>query len=198
MALFGTLASGAAPESLRSIVPPPPVRTGPARRGRSRCRGRAHRGSAPRRSRARWARSPPPAGCKLVVGVEGRHREGQKTGAERGLDLLRIHWAILSWRGAGGLCPSWRMRANSPRSLSGKMKLRGSFGPPRGRSGQVARQQRVGEVLVADRSQEAADRERADRGRPEVGRGGIGAAVDHAVADLDASGKAVHQHPSFL
>src|SRR5690606_2240337 len=43
-------------------------------------------------------------------------------------------------------------------------------------SGQVWGQDRLGDILVADRAQEAADRHGADRGRAEIGRGGIGAA----------------------
>src|SRR2546428_7913695 len=59
-------------------------------------------------------------------------------------------------------------------------------------------QQRVGQVLVAHRPQEALDRRGADGAASPVGRGREWAAVDHRVAHLDAGRGSIEQHAPHL
>ena len=79
-------------------------------------------------------------------------------------------------------------------SAPSRRRQRPSGLPSRSASGSSA----VGQVLVADRPQEAPDRQRADRGGAAVGGGGVGPAMHHGVAHLDAGGIAVDQDAADL
>jgi len=56
---------------------------------------------------------------------------------------------------------------------------------------QFERELRLGEVLEADRTDEAVDGEAADGREARVGGGGVGASVDHGMRNFDARGEAV-------
>ena len=88
---------------------------------------------------------------------------------------------------------NWTSERITSRSPTSPSTRRGQ--PPWVGRLQARRQQRIGQVLIADRAQEARHRQRPDRGGARVRRGRVRPAVDHRMRDFDARSASHWQAP---
>lgn len=98
----------------------------------------------------------------------------------------------------GGVARSEGTRFRCPPRGQGSVVARTAISLHTIGSVEIVRQQISWHVPVADRAQEAADRQGPDRGRAEIGRGRLWPAVHHGIGDLDTGREAVGEHPASL